>query len=72
VNSIAGKVVLFIDACHSGNVMGENGTRSMEDINKAIIDQGRVENGAVTFTSSTVRSILLKTLPGNTAHLPKP
>ncbi|MBB6460940.1 caspase family protein [Flammeovirga kamogawensis] len=52
ISTIPGKVVMFIDTCHSGNVL--NGTRSVNtNITKAINELSDVENGAIVFTSST-------------------
>ncbi len=59
VSSIAGKVVVFIDACHSGNVMGE-GRRGTTDINSLINELSSTENGAITFTSSTGKEFSLE------------
>jgi len=52
VSAIAGKVILFIDACHSGNVFGSAVTRAV-DINSFVNELSSAENGAVVFTSST-------------------
>jgi uncharacterized caspase-like protein len=59
VSNIAGKVVVFIDACHSGNVMGSS-RRDIPDINAAVNDLSNTENGSVTFTSSTGREYSLE------------
>lgn len=53
VKNTAGKVVCFVDSCHSGNVMGEGKRKGMEDINKIINELSSVENGAVVFSSSS-------------------
>jgi len=58
VSSIAGKVVVFIDACHSGNVMG--GRRGVTDINGMVNELSNTENGAITFTSSTGKEFSLE------------
>ena len=59
VSSIAGKVVVFIDACHSGNVMG-NTRRGGNDINAVVNELSSTENGAITFTSSTGKEFSLE------------
>ncbi len=59
VSSIAGKVVVFIDACHSGNVMGSN-RRGVTDINAMVNELSNTENGAITFTSSTGKEFSLE------------
>jgi uncharacterized caspase-like protein len=59
VSSIAGKVVVFIDACHSGNVMG-SGRRGETDINAMVNELSNTQNGAITFTSSTGKEFSLE------------
>ncbi len=59
VSSIAGKVVVFIDACHSGNVMGST-RRGGIDINAIVNELSSTENGAITFTSSTGKEFSLE------------
>jgi WD40 repeat protein len=59
VSSIAGKVVVFIDACHSGNVMGSS-RRGVADINAMVNELSSTENGAITFTSSTGKEFSLE------------
>jgi hypothetical protein len=59
VSNIAGKVVVFIDACHSGNVMGA-GRRGHADVNAVVNELSSTENGAVTFTSSTGKEFSLE------------
>jgi WD40 repeat protein len=58
IESIAGKVILFVDACHSGNVMG--GRRGEIDITGVINELTSAENGAVIFASSTGRQYSLE------------
>ena len=57
-SSIAGKVVMFIDACHSGDVMG--GRRAVPDVNVLVNELSDVESGAVVFTSSTGKQFSLE------------
>lgn len=59
VTSIAGKVVVFIDACHSGNAMGST-KRGGNDINAVVNELSSTENGAITFTSSTGKEFSLE------------
>lgn len=59
VSNIAGKVVVFIDACHSGNVMG-SGRRGVTDINALVNELSSTQNGAITFTSSTGKEYSLE------------
>jgi hypothetical protein len=51
IASLAGKTVLFVDTCHSGNVMGSR--RAVADINAVVNELASAENGAVVFSSST-------------------
>ncbi|RYZ20451.1 MAG: caspase family protein, partial [Chitinophagaceae bacterium] len=60
VSSIAGKVVVFIDACHSGNVMGSSQRRGGTDINAIVNELSSTQNGAITFTSSTGKEFSLE------------
>jgi uncharacterized caspase-like protein len=52
VESLPGKMLLFLDTCHAGNVMG---TRRglMPDIAGLVNELASAENGAVVFASST-------------------
>ena len=59
IDIIAGKRIVFMDACHSGNVLGNNLRRAVP-INQAIIELTGAENGAVIFTSSTGRQFSLE------------
>ena len=56
-SSVAGKVVLFVDACHSGNIMGG---RRAPDVNSLVNELSDVESGAVVFTSSTGKQYSLE------------
>jgi WD40 repeat protein len=55
--SIAGKVILFADACHSGNIMGK---RRSIDTTGLIQELNDAENGVVVFTSSTGKQYSLE------------
>lgn len=57
VSSIAGKVVMFVDTCHSGGVMGK---RAVTDITGVINELTSAENGVVVFASSTGRQYSLE------------
>lgn len=57
VSSIAGKVVMFVDTCHSGGVMGK---RALTDITGVINELTSAENGVVVFASSTGRQYSLE------------
>lgn len=55
VTMIAGKVLVFIDACHSGNLMGETKRRGLVVSSAVVNELASAENGAVVFSSSTGR-----------------
>ena len=56
MESIAGKVVMFVDTCHSGNVMGSR----RGDINAVVNELASAENGVVVFAASTSRQFSLE------------
>ncbi|MCX8023255.1 MAG: caspase family protein, partial [Syntrophorhabdaceae bacterium] len=57
VSSIAGKVVMFVDTCHAGGVMGK---KAVADITGIINELTSAENGVVVFASSTGRQYSLE------------
>ena len=58
IDAIPGKVLVFMDACHSGNILGNTQRAAM--LSQAINDLTGVDNGAVVFTSSTGRQFSLE------------
>jgi len=58
ISGLAGKVLMFVDTCHSGNVFG--GKRSISDITGVINELSSAENGVVVFASSTGRQYSLE------------
>lgn len=59
VAAVAGKVLLFLDTCHAGNVMG--GTRRTAlDITGVINELASAENGAIVFAASTGKQYSLE------------
>jgi WD40 repeat protein len=50
---IAGKVLFFVDTCHSGNSLGMGGRRDISDINRVISELSSVGSGVVVFSAST-------------------
>jgi WD40 repeat protein len=60
VAAIAGKVMVFIDACHSGNLMDKVKRRAPSDISAVINELASAENGAVVFSSATGRQYALE------------
>ena len=55
VTMIAGKVLVFIDACHSGNLMGKAKRRGLVVSSAVVNELASAENGAIVFSSSTGR-----------------
>jgi len=51
VDTLPGKTLLFVDTCHSGNVMGTR--RGVADITAVVNELSSAESGAVVFASST-------------------
>ena len=51
VASLPGKALVFVDTCHSGNIMGKR--RGAPDITSVVNELASAENGAVVFAAST-------------------
>jgi len=60
VAGLAGKVLVFMDACHSGNLMGDSKRRGLTVVNAVINELASAENGAVVFSSATGRQYALE------------
>ena len=60
VAAIAGKVLVFMDACHSGNLMGKSKRRGMTVVSPVVNELASAENGAVVFSSATGRQFALE------------
>ncbi|MCX5809709.1 MAG: caspase family protein [Proteobacteria bacterium] len=58
VANLAGKTLVFVDTCHSGNVMGTR--KALGDITNIANELASAENGAVVFASSTGRQFSLE------------
>ena len=59
VSDIAGKVLFFVDTCHSGGATGK--TKGFgDDINKIVNELSSTENGAVVFSASTGKEFALE------------
>lgn len=58
VASLAGKALMFVDTCHSGNVLGTR--RGATDIGAVVNELSSAENGVVVFASSTGRQYSLE------------
>ena len=59
VDATPGKMLVFVDACHSGNVLGNNQRRAAM-LSQAISELTGADNGAIVFTSSTGRQFSLE------------
>jgi WD40 repeat protein len=62
VAAMAGKVLVFVDACHSGDLMGKVKRRGSLDISSVINELASAENGAVVFSSATGRQYALESV----------
>jgi uncharacterized caspase-like protein len=62
VAGIAGKVLVFMDACHSGNLMGKLKRRGVVVVSSVINELASAENGAVVFSSATGRQYALENM----------
>ncbi|AEE48141.1 caspase family protein [Haliscomenobacter hydrossis] len=62
VRSVAGKILVFMDACHSGSLMRPIMRRSdlAPDIAAVVNELSAAENGAITFSSATTREFALE------------
>lgn len=71
VKTITGKVVLFMDACHSGNLMTTTRRRGGPDMTQIINELIEAENGAVVFSSSAGRQSSLEDVRWNNGAFTK-
>ena len=60
VSSVVGKIIVYVDACHSGNVMAGSAQQGAVDLVGMINGLTDAENGAVVFTSSTGQQFSLE------------
>ncbi len=58
VANLAGKTLVFVDTCHSGNVMGTR--KALGDVTSIANELSSAENGAIVFASSTGRQFSLE------------
>ncbi len=58
IANLAGKTLVFVDTCHSGNVMGTR--KALGDVTSIANELSSAENGAVVFASSTGRQFSLE------------
>lgn len=69
-----GKVILLMDTCHAGNVMGAGKMRGLEDSIKLasfINELTRAESGVTVFSSSTGRQVSLESTAWNNGAFTK-
>lgn len=74
INETEGKVVLMMDTCHAGNVMGEGKLRGLEDsikLTSFINELASAENGVTVFSSSTGRQLSLESVDWNNGAFTK-
>lgn len=57
IGSLAGKALMFIDACHSGKSIERRRLRGGADITAIVNELASAENGVVMFASSTGREV---------------
>lgn len=58
LNSLAGKVMFFVDSCHSGNALGTSKTRALSGTTDAFVNElASAENGVIVFSSSTGKQL---------------
>ncbi len=63
VTMIAGKVLVFIDTCHSGNLMGKIKRRGLVvSSDGGVNDLASAENGAVVFSSLPRKNLFFRPL----------
>jgi WD40 repeat protein len=55
LSTIPGKVLLFLDTCHSGNLLGAAKARDATDLTRLLNELTSAENGVVVFSASTGR-----------------
>ena len=55
LNTIPGKVLVFLDTCHSGNLLGTAKARNTTDLTLLVNELTSAENGVVVFAASTGR-----------------
>lgn len=60
VSAIVGKVLCFLDTCHSGNLRVEQRRSATFDLTGALIELSSAENGAVVFCSSAGKQFSLE------------
>jgi hypothetical protein len=70
IDANAGKLLVFMDACHSGNVLGNTQQRAAA-VSEAVSELTGADNGPVVFTSSTGRQFSLESAEWNNGAFTK-
>ena len=70
VDNISGKLFMFVDACHSGNVLGNNQRRAAQ-ISQAISEMTSADNETIVFTSSSGQQFSLENAEWNNGAFTK-
>lgn len=60
IGRVAGKALMFIDACHSAAGLSATGRRGTADITQVVNELTSAENGVVMFASSTGREVSIE------------
>lgn len=60
IGRVAGKALMFIDACHSAAGLSATGRRGAADITQVVNELTSAENGVVMFASSTGREVSIE------------
>jgi WD40 repeat protein len=68
---LSGKVLFFLDTCHSGNILGGVKQRGSNDLNGFINELASAENGVVVFSASTGRQASLESKEWNNGAFTK-
>jgi hypothetical protein len=70
ISAVAGKLLVFMDACHSGNVMGKQQQRAVA-ISDVVNELTSADSGPVVFTSSTGKQYSLEAQEWNNGAFTK-
>ena len=57
LNTLTGKVLVFLDTCRSGSLFGDTKTRDLGDVTGFVNELAAAENGVVVFSASTGRQL---------------
>ena len=60
LSALPGKVLVFLDTCHSGNLLGIK-TRDVSDLTRLLNEMASTESGVVVFSATTGRGLAQET-----------